>query len=392
MSLTERVPVSIDMQDGIKVLCYSEAWGQGGIETFLMNLFRRLQGNGFSFSLFSTWDWNERLDKELRSMGIPRWTLFPGEKPSQMTRITKAPVAFKGLIRQVNPDVVYINTMNGMGFLYSKVAKEMGVPIRIVHSHNSAFGDGSAVAKAIAHNFGRRMWAGTATVRLAVSNDAGRYLFGSRSFEVVNNGVDTHRFAFDISERNQCRDAYGIPRNALLFGSVGRIAEAKNPLFQIRTFAKIKELVPDALYLMAGDGELRSQTQLLVKELELSDSVIMPGYFTDSSPIYSALDCLLMPSLHEGLPMVSIEAQSSGLPILCSDGLANESRITDLENRLPLSAGEEAWAKRAVQLAQSGVNRSKYAAAVKAAHFDACDTAQYLARVFAHAKEAGVSH
>ena len=58
---------------------------------------------------------------------------------------------------------------------------------------------------------------------------------------------------------------------------------------------------------MAGDGELRLQTEKLVNELGLGDSVIMPGYLVDSSPLYSALDCLLMPSLHEGLPMVSIE-------------------------------------------------------------------------------------
>lgn len=388
MKLTERVFLK-EPQAGTRVLCYSEAWGQGGIETFLMNLYRRLQGDGFAFSLFSTWDWNGELDKELSDLGIPRWTAFPDNKPDQITRASKGPIAFKHLIQQVCPSAVYINTMNGMGFLYSKVAKDMGVPIRVVHSHNSAFGNGSAAAKAIAHNIGRDLWAGTATVRLAVSNEAGRYLFGVRSFEVVNNGVDTHHFSFDALKRDECRDACGIPRDVLLFGSIGRIAEEKNPFFQIRTFARIKELVPDAMYLMAGEGELRAQAEALAKELGLRSSVIMPGYFTDTSPLYSALDCFLMPSLHEGLPMVSIEAQSCGLPILCSDGLADEGHITDLEVRLPLSDGEEAWAKKAVHMARSEVDRAGYAARVRAAHFDANDTAQSLAHVFRNDRNPG---
>jgi glycosyltransferase involved in cell wall biosynthesis len=381
LNLTERVSITNSPQDGTRVLCYSEAWGQGGIETFLMNQYRRLQGFGFSFLLFSTWDWNVELDKELGSLGIPRWTVFPDNKPNQVVRITQGPVAFKQLIEQTRPNAVYINTMNGMGFAYSKAAKDMDVPIRVVHSHNSAFGAGAAAAKTLAHNLGRNIWGGTATARLAVSDDAGRYLFGKRAYKVINNGVDTRRFKFDLSKRNQLRDAYGIPKDALLFGSVGRIAEAKNPLFQIRTFAIIKASIPNAQFLMAGDGELRLQTEKLVNELGLGDSVIMPGYLVDSSPLYSALDCLLMPSLHEGLPMVSIEAQSSGLPILCSDELAVESHITNLEERLPLSSGEGAWAKKAIQMACSEVDRSEYAAIIRAAHFDACDTAQALAHV-----------
>jgi glycosyltransferase involved in cell wall biosynthesis len=383
VKLVERIHSPSIHPQGKRVLCYSEAWGQGGIETFLMNLFRRLQGKGFAFTLFSTWDWNDKLDSELSSLGIDRWTRFPDQKPSQAIRLKEGPAAFGELIECASFDAVYVNTMNGMGFLWSEEARRRGVPVRIVHSHNSSFSSGEAMAKTIGHNLGRLVLGDSATVRLAVSEDAGRYLFGSKPFEVVNNGIDTKRFRFDSAARLRVREQYGIPKDALLFGSVGRIAEAKNPLFQLRVFAEVLKLEPTAFYLLVGDGDLRYQTKELAEELGIINRVIMPGYTTDPAAIYSALDCFLMPSLYEGLAMVCIEAQCSGCPIICSEALPSESRITDAEIQLCLSEGEEAWARQAVLLAKTSRNRTHYSIQVTDAGFDADGTAKRLAQILA---------
>ena len=144
-----KVPAPISYSTGKRVLCYAEAWGQGGIETFLMELFRRLQGNGVSFSLYSCWDWNDSFDDELAKLGIDRYTVFSGYKPGQLKRLCDGSKGFAELVNTMSPDVVYINTMNGMGFLYSEVAMKCCVPVRVVHSHNSAFGSGQAAAKAV---------------------------------------------------------------------------------------------------------------------------------------------------------------------------------------------------------------------------------------------------
>ena len=155
MGYVTKVEPPFSRPEGLHVLCYSEAWGQGGIETFLMGLFNTLQGKGFVFSLFSTWDWNEKMDAELKKLGIDRYTVFSGYKPGQVKRLCESSATFRELIGTLGPDVVYVNTMNGMGFLYSSVAKHMGIPVRVVHSHNSAFGSGQVAAKMIMHNFGK---------------------------------------------------------------------------------------------------------------------------------------------------------------------------------------------------------------------------------------------
>ena len=347
-----------------------------------MELFRRLQGKGVSFSLYSCWDWNDSFDDELAKLGIDRYTVFSGYKPGQLKRLCDGSKGFAELVNSMNPDAVYINTMNGMGFLYSEVAMKHCVPMRVVHSHNSAFGSGQAAAKAVMHTFGKTVLSGSATACLACSSDAGRYLFGSRPFEVVNNGIDTERFRFDAASRAEIRDSFDIPQNAFLFGNIGRIAEAKNPLFQIRVFAEILKREPNSYYLMVGEGDLRPQVESLVDELAVRERVIMPGYLPDPAPVYSALDCFLMPSLFEGLAIVRIEAQCSGCAIVCSEALPLEAHVTDAEALVPLSVGESAWADKAVEMVRKPTNRDVYPALVRGAGFDADDCATIVRKYF----------
>lgn len=380
-NLIPRVKPPVQKPEGRSVLCYSEAWGQGGIETFLMALFRRYQGKGFSFTLFSCWDWNMAFDEELSALGIDRYTVFPDNKPGQVKRLKEGISAFGELIDEVHPNAVYVNTMNGMGFSYTKVAKRKGVPVRVAHSHNSTFGSGQAAAKAVMHSFGKGVLGSSATVRLACSCDAGNYLFGNRPFTVVNNGIDTKRYTYDNAARIEIRSDLGVPQDSLLFGSVGRIAEAKNPFFQIRAFAEIFCMEPSSYYLMAGDGEMRSQVEAFVGELGLKDRVIMPGYLPDTTVAYSALDCLLMPSFFEGFPITCIEAQCAGCPLLCSEALPPEAHLTDVEVLMPLSAGEKGWAEKAIEVARRNHDRADYASLVREAGFDADDTTQQVASV-----------
>lgn len=107
MKYLSRILASNHRSDGIHVLCYSEAWGQGGVETFLMSIFRRWQGKGFYFTLFSCWDWNLALDAELEALGIDRFTVFPDSKPGQVKRLCEGSAAFGALINEIRPDAVY---------------------------------------------------------------------------------------------------------------------------------------------------------------------------------------------------------------------------------------------------------------------------------------------
>ena len=346
----------------MRVLVYTEAWGKGGIETFVSNEVRLLSSEATKFEVFSTWCWKGCKQRGLEHPFTPHKVVFVGFRPNLVRRTLVGYSEFSKELKHNNYDVVHINTMNGMGFLYAFAARRYGVPVRIAHAHNSDFGTGLRVIKGAMHSLGRALFMSSATNCLACSNSAGQYLFGTRKYEVIPNGVEIERYAFRERHRSEERAKLHVERSCMLIGSVGRLSSQKNPLFQLRVFRSVKEKIPSSRFLMVGSGELNSEVNEEIKRLGLGDSVIRLEAVDDVSSIYSALDLLLMPSLFEGLPMVAVEAQCAGLSILCSSAVTSEVEITDLVTRKELSDGADSWSKAAIDiLSNMPHNREHYA-------------------------------
>lgn len=332
----------------IKVLYYSEGWGLGGIERFIVNTAEALDRHNYSFDIFCTHDWSACYDDTISSLGGKRYTVFHDFKPNLMKRTICSSSVWRKQLCSKHYDAVHINTMNGMGFLYAKIAYDAGIPVRIVHSHNSAFGSGSRIIKQIMHKFGQQAWSRYATFNLACSPEAGKYLFGKRRFDIIHNGVDVERFRFSMPIRSQVRAELGVGSESLLFGSVGRLAEAKDPLFQIRVLKVLCDMGVDAHLLLVGEGPLSCNVRQEAKILDLNDRVHLPGGTAEPERFMSAFDVFTMPSLYEGFPMVVVEATDNGLPILISDtiqlGSFEAPRIRHLPNGQPRQ-----WAEAIMQ-------------------------------------------
>lgn len=367
----------------MKVLIYSEAWGKGGIETFICNEISGLQGKGFDFEVFTTWCWKGLSSYVSDAYGVNQYVVFNGHKLGLVKRTVEGAREFGRLLSQGNYDAVHVNTMNGAGFVYSWVAKKHGVPIRVVHSHNSDVGEGAralkrVLGKAFALAFGR-----TPTVRIACSCEAGRYLFGDKPFKVVNNGIDTERFRFNPDSRAEVRAELGLADDEVLIGNIGRLAPAKNPRFQLEVFAEFLKLQPKARYLMLGGGELKDDVLSWADELGVLDKLIIHDPVSDTAPWYSALDAFLMPSVFEGLGIVRLEAQDSGLPVLVSDSLPVEADVTSLSKRKALSDSPSEWASELLKLLfDTPFERDAFADELSAAGFDLSATASDLKACF----------
>ena len=110
------------------------------------------------------------------------------------------------------------------------------------------------------------------------------------------------------------------PRQELfVFGTVGRLNEAKDHGNLLRAFALVSRRHAGARLLLVGDGELRGETETLVRELRLEDKVHLPGMSTDIPPWLRAMDCFVLSSKREGLPMAVLEAMACGLPVVSTD-------------------------------------------------------------------------
>ncbi len=277
-------------------------------------------------------------------------------------------------------DVVHVHTQNSSGFLYCRIAEKAGVPLRIVHSHNSSLGSGNRLVKEAAQSTIRVLYAGSENVRLACSVAAGKHLFSVRDFQVVPNGIDIEQFHFDPRARKEIRSLFGVPEGELLIGCVGSMVPVKNHLRALSIFAELKRRGSPVRLLILGDGELRGALEAQAARLGVSGSVFMPGFVDDAHRWYSAMDALLFPSLYEGLPIALVEAQCNGLPVVCSDAVTSEVALLGSFRRLPLSVPDAEWAGALLSGKRDITGAS--AEAVRAKGFDKRDTARVLLEIY----------
>lgn len=365
------------------ILFYSEGWGLGGIERFIMNTVECLNPAKFKFDIYCTHDWDQGYDARIRALGGNRYVSFSQNKPNLVKRLTVSARAWSQLLQNKHYDIVHINTMNGVGFIYAQIAAKHKVPCIVVHSHNSQFGNGMFAVKQISHRLCKFLYGNVATDRLACSQEAGKYLFDNHSFDVIPNGTNTNIFRYSEIERKKVRKRLDIPDEAIVFGNVARLAEAKNPLFQLQILKKIKEQGREAYLLLVGAGALKDDILCTADKYGLTNFVRLPGTSYDPQIYYSALDVLTMPSVYEGFPMVIAEAASCGLPCLLSPAVPKLQDVIITQKKLSLD-NPGTWAKLIINLAASITveNRLKAWQTIEQSKYSSIATAKHLESIY----------
>ena len=198
---------------------------------------------------------------------------------------------------------------------YNAAARRRGVPVRIGHSHNTAYEPNfvGKLDKLMSARFNRDL-----TDRFACSRKAGEMLFGASPFTVLPNGVDTGAFArHDPEARARLREHLGVAENEILLGHVGRFSAQKNHAGLLRIFAAALQRRPNAGCCCWGRGRWRRRPRALAQELGVADRVIFAGCAHQCAGVLPRDGRLFAASLFEGLPVVLVEAQAARLPLLC---------------------------------------------------------------------------
>lgn len=339
-----------------KILFYSEAWGLGGIERFMLNVFGNLDKRQYEITLFNTYKWSDKNDLELTKSHVKQYVAM-SRKADLFIRTIEGARQWNALLKRNSYDDVYVNTMNGFGFLYAAIAKRRGVKTRIVHSHNSTFGGENRGVKSLLNAIGLSLWGNTATARLACSKEAGEYLFPHKQFDIIHNGIEAARFKYRAIDRERIRSRYGIPEDAIVFGNIGRIEPAKNPIFLVNVLKELEFRGQNAYLLLVGDGSLSNAVKNEAEKLSLSDKLIMPGPESDPAAYYSALDYFTLPSFFEGAPIAVIEAITSGVPCLYSEAVEKIDVHSTRQTNVPLKPG--VWADKILEGLSSSIDRVK---------------------------------
>ncbi|RGI12098.1 glycosyltransferase family 1 protein [Roseburia sp. TF10-5] len=321
----------------IKVAMVTNHFGITGIGTVMMNYGKALDKNKYDLTILVGKPISEKYEKECLENGIHLEAL-----PSRHGNPKKHYVALWKALRAGNYDIVHDHGSSSMMAVELTIAKLAGVKNRIAHSHNST------CPNMRVHRLLNPYFRTVYTKALACGRLAGNWLFGENNFEVLPNGFHTDDFAFSKKNRDAVRNKLGV-ENQLLIGHIGRINEQKNQEYLLDVFKEVAAIRGDAILLIVGIGPDEEKIKSRVKEHPYRDRIILYGETDNPTALYSAMDIFVFPSRYEGLPVVLLEAQISGLPCVVSDKVTREVDLGDI-NWQSIDDDPKQWAKAVVEI------------------------------------------
>ncbi|MFN7923300.1 MAG: glycosyltransferase [Bryobacteraceae bacterium] len=330
----------------MRILHVTGEWAYGGVEMWLMHVFRRLDGSHRMEILLNS-NPPSPLESELARLGVK--IHYIGHNPRSRTLLAKV---FRHLKKHGPYDVVHSHFNHASGAVMA-AAWAAGVPERISHAHNDI---SSWLAKqppkmkrrctrlsAMSNRF--------STSLLGASLPSGDSIFGhgwnSRPrCRTLYCGVDMTAFEHP-ADREAIRRELGIAPHRHVIGHIGRFAEQKNHAFLVRIAEEYRRIDPDVCFVLIGEGPLEPQIRAQVAAAGLEDHVRFLGRRTDIPRIMTGLmDAFVMCSNFEALTLVLMEAQAAGLPSVYSTRISNEvATIPELMRQLSLDEPPRRWAE-----------------------------------------------
>lgn len=247
------------------------------------------------------------------------------------------------LVKRERYDEVHIHGNSHTVVLELTAIWFAGCKVRIVHAHTTQ------TNRPISHKLATPLFNMFYTHGLACGEAAGKWMFGNKKFTVLNNGVDTKKFAFNPAFRHELRESLGW-ENCKVIGHVGYFMELKNHKWIVEVFRELHKRDNTYRLLLIGDGELRPEIEKQIADCGLSDTVKFTGNIDNVNEYLNAMDIVLMPSLFEGLPLTLIEQQANGLKCVVADTITREADKTKSLTFLSLNAPVSSWADTILEI------------------------------------------
>lgn len=323
----------------MKVLQIIGVLNRGGAETLVVNILENIDKNNYDFDFLVFEEKHYDYEDKIKELG-GRVIRLQGPTEVGMFKFVHN---LRKLCMEEKYDVVHAHTLFNCG--PSVFAAWLGkVPTRISHSHNTkVLEKNSSIIKRIYFLIAKVLLNIFSTDKIACGIEAGKFLFFTNSFLVINNGIDVNKFRFDISTKNFLKSKFSIEKDALVIGNIGRLNHQKNQLFILEVFENLLKVKENAYLFILGEGGLKLELQTLIKERGIEKRVFMLGNVNNANEFYSLFDLFVFPSLFEGVPLTLVEAQSNGLPIICSDRVSDEVNLTNEIDFLSLEKGVDYW-------------------------------------------------
>lgn len=308
--------------------------GNGGVENVIYNYFSRLnKNNEYELSIVTQDKPNEDIKNKFKKIGFNIYEL-PEKKKNVFVYVSK----MKRILKSEKPEIVHCHMTMG-NFLPNCIAFFCGIKVRISHSHFAYAKEGlkSFVYKECGKIFANRY--------MACTEEAAHYLFGKNIEQVyiLKNAINLKQFHFNENVRNTVRKELDL-LDKYVIGNVARFTKQKNHEFLIELFYEIQKKKKNAVLLLVGEGEDKEKIQNKINDLGLNDKVIILENSQSVNELMMAMDVFLFPTLFEGLGIVLVEAQATGLKCVSSDRVPEEElNLTNNIKFIKLEDDRKMW-------------------------------------------------
>lgn len=305
-----------------RVLHILYSLNMGGAENFIMNIYRNIDRKRIQFDFLV--HKKDYFDQEVKNMGGKIYYLDGYVTELGISKYKKKLQSFFNEGDGSKYKIVHVHVNQTSGLIIP-IIKRTTSAICFSHCHdlknyNNIFV--SLYKKYLQFNLNRYV-----DYRLACSFAAGKWLYGKKSFSVINNAINISKFKFSGDERKRIREQLHILEEEVVLGHVGRFERVKNQKFLVELFQKMFKKSNYRLVLI-GDGSMKEFIQQYIDENELTKRILLLPATSDIAKYYSAMDIFVLPSIDEALGIVGIEAQANGLPVLASTGVVREMKVS----------------------------------------------------------------
>jgi glycosyltransferase involved in cell wall biosynthesis len=283
---------------------------------FLLPVLKRLQEEGYQVWLACTDDDDARY---VAAAGIPFYPVTISRKIS--LRDIVSTWRLYRLIRKHKFDVVNTHTAKA-GFTGRLAAWLARVPCIIHTAHGLTIHEYLSRPVRAFYAFLER-WIGKRTTAFITVTDKIRNDLVSHGISQpdntcrIYNGIDFSLFP-GSSDAHTVRSGWDIPENAVVVGAVSRLVPDKGLEDLLDAFARLNTEFPDAVLVIAGDGELRSALETRASDAGTSGNIRFLGWRNDIPAVMSGFDIFCLPTLREGFGYVFLEAQAMGTPVVAT--------------------------------------------------------------------------
>ena len=300
-----------------RVLHVVSALEVGGAEIMIMDIYRRINHEELQFDFVSHGLKEGEFEEEIRRLGGRVFRINSLGRAGPAAYIKK----MVAIMSSGRYDAVHIHTdfQGGVVALAACLAK---VKIRICHSHSSSWNRSGRGMQALGLHVLKGMIRLFANQYCACSKEAGHFLFSgnSPSLKILHNTINVKSYQFlNEVDRELERKKYGIQRDEVVIGHVGRFSESKNQSFLLKIIQKLQQNGVKVRAILIGDGPLKKKVEREASKLNVDKYVHFAGIQADIPRWMYLFDVFLFPSLFEGFGITVLEAQCAGTPCVVSN-------------------------------------------------------------------------